>query len=91
MRSRSPERHATGVFFGAERAYAGVGIGKIVDIKMGVRFDPARDHDLAAGVKRSSGLGRMLIGPDEGDLFALNADTPLADALGGNDFTAANQ
>jgi hypothetical protein len=33
----------------------------------------------------------MLLGSDENDLFALHADTPLTDALGSNDLTAANQ
>jgi hypothetical protein len=33
----------------------------------------------------------MLIGSDESDLFALHAHAPPADALGSNDFTAANQ
>ena len=91
VRSRSAERHAASIFFGAKRAYAGVGIGKIVDIQMGVRLDSSRDHDFAAGVDRSSRLGRMLIGSDKSDLFALNADAPLTDALGSNHFTAANQ
>ena len=91
MSGRAAERHPASVFFGPKRAYAGVGVGKIVDIEMGVRLDSSRDHDLAAGVDRSSRLGRMLVGSDESDLFALDADAPLADALGGNDFTAANQ
>jgi hypothetical protein len=91
VRSRSAERHPASIFFGAERAHASVRIGEIVDIEMGVRFDSSRDHDLAAGVDRSSGLGRMLLGSDENDLFALHADAPLTDALGSNDLTAANQ
>jgi hypothetical protein len=33
----------------------------------------------------------VLVGSNESNLFALDADAPLADALGGNDFTAANQ
>ena len=91
MGGRASECHAAGVFLGPEGAHAGVGIGKIVDIEMGVGLDPARNHDLAAGVDRSSRLGRVLVGSDESDLFALDPDAPLADALGGNDFTAANQ
>jgi hypothetical protein len=58
---------------------------------MGVRFDSSRDHDLAAGVNRSARLRRVLVGPDEGDLFPLDADAPLTDPLGRNDVTAANQ
>jgi hypothetical protein len=55
-----------------------------------MRFDPARDHDFAAGVDRPSRLWRVLIGSDEGDLFTLHADAPLANALGSNNFAATN-
>src|SRR5579872_2114695 len=91
MGGRASERHPASVLFGPQGAYAGVGIGEVVDVEMSVGLDPARNHDLAAGVNRSSRLGRVLVGSDESNLFALDADAPLADTLRGNDFTAANQ
>src|ERR1700757_4574229 len=91
MRGRSAERHPACILFGAQRAHAGVGIGEIVDVEMGVRLDASRDHDLAAGIDRSPRLGCMLVGSNEGDLFALNPDAPSTDALRSYNFATANK
>src|SRR5580704_1454846 len=91
MRGRSPKRHAPSIFLRPQRAHARIGIGQVVNIEMGVGFDPARNHDFAAGVNRPPRLRSMLVGSDECDLFALHPDAPLANPLGSDDLTAANQ